>query len=92
MKSWADAKDPNAEYDLQFDWSKRLEEGETIASSVFLKDDDTLVIDRESIDGAFTTFWVAGGTAGEPVEITNRIVTSEGRKWDKTGILRMREQ
>lgn len=91
MSSWPLPKDPDEELDYQFDWSARLEAGETISTSTFIKSGSTsLVLDRHAISGGLTTFWAVGGEAGEIVQITNRIVTSAGRTYDKTATLRIR--
>lgn len=94
MKSWPLPKDPNDVCDYQFDWSRRLEPGETIASSTFTVDQGSVVVDTTTnpptIDGALTTFWLSGGTDRETCVITNRIVTSEGRTYDDSARLRIR--
>lgn len=91
MQSWPLPKDPDAVLDYQFDWSKRLETGETIASSTFISTGSITLTD-ETVSGAFTTFWASGGVAGEVCQVTNRITTSEGRTYDQTAKLRIRQQ
>jgi hypothetical protein len=96
MLRWPLPKDPDDIVDLQFDWTNRLEAGETIATSAFTIDEGTITIDEvggakpPSIDGSFTTFWVRGGVDGETCVITNRVVTSEDRQYDWTGRLRIK--
>lgn len=94
MKSWPLPKDPDDVCDYQFDWSDRLEEGETIATSTFTVDEGAVVVDDTtnppSINGSLTTFWLSGGVAGESCVITNRVVTSEGRRYDSSGRLRIK--
>lgn len=94
MKSWPLPKDPDDICDYQFDWSDRLEDGETIASSTFTVDEGTVEVDETTnppaIDGSLTTFWLSGGTDGQTCIITNRIVTSEGRQYDATARLRIK--
>jgi len=89
--SWT-SKDPNAVLDFQFDWSAWLSSGETITASIYLFESATLELFDESIDGGFTTFWARGGAAGEVVQITNRITSSEGRIDDWTRPLRLKER
>lgn len=89
MLSWSIPKDPDEVLDYQFDWSARLEAGETIATSTLIKT-GSITLDQESISGAITTFWAHGGTLGEACQITNRIVTSAGRTYDQTSTLRIR--
>ena len=94
MKSWPLPKDPDDVCDYQFDWSLRLEDGETIATSTFTVDAGSVVIDTDAnppaISGGLTTFWLSGGVDGESCVITNRIVTSEGRRYDDSGRLRIK--
>lgn len=94
MKSWPLPKDPDDICDYQFDWSDRLEAGETIATSTFTVDSGTVTIDTvtnpPAISGALTTFWVSGGASGEVCTITNRITTSAGRRYDDSARLRIK--
>lgn len=91
MLSWSIPKDPDEVLDYQFDWSQRLEESETILTSVFIVEgSDTLALDDETVAGALTTFWASGGAAGDAARITNRVTTSEGRTYDQTSTLRIR--
>lgn len=93
MKSWPLPKDPDDICDYQFDWSERLEDGETIATSTITVDEGSVVVEDSpapAINGALTTFWLSGGVAGESCVITNRIVTSEGRQYDSSGRLRIK--
>lgn len=93
MKSWPLPKDPDDVCDYQFDWSDRLEDGETIATSTFTVDEGSVVIASSpapGISGALTTFWVSGGVTGEACVITNRIVTNAARQYDASGRLRIR--
>lgn len=89
MQSWPLPKDPQDKCTLRFDWSQRLPDGETITAST-VTTASTVVITEEDIDGAYTTFRVAGGTAGEVCEILNHVTFSNGDEWDQTGKLRIR--
>lgn len=94
MNSWPLPKDPDDICDYQFDWSDRLEAGETIATSTFTVDQGSVEIDTvtnpPSISGALTTLWLSGGAANETCVITNRIVTSAGRRYDSSARLRIK--
>ncbi len=94
MQSWPLPKDPDDFCDYQFDWTSRLEPGETIALSTFTVDQGTVEVnvttDPPTIDGSLTTFWLSGGESGEVCVITNRITTSAGRRYDTSGKLRIR--
>lgn len=89
MQNWPLPKDPQDSCKLRFDWSNRLEDGDTIETSTVVST-GTVEISEEAIDGAYTTFRVTGGAHGEVVEITNHVVMSNGDEWDQTGKLRIR--
>lgn len=89
MLSWP-AKDPDEVLDYQFDWSERLEAGETISASNFTIVEGTVVKDSQSVAGGLTTVWLSGGTLGEVCLITNRITTNQGRTYDESVKLRVR--
>lgn len=89
MDSWP-SKDPEDVLDYEFDWTLRLETGETISASTFTVVTGTVVKGTTAIDGAITRVWLSGGTLGERCEITNHITTSQARQWDRTAALRIR--
>lgn len=91
MESWP-PKDPQDVLDYEFDWTDRLEVGETLETSVFTVVQGTVVIDSSAINGGgtLTTVWLSGGGLGERCKVTNHVVTSEGREWDVTALLRIR--
>ncbi len=91
MQSWPQAKDPDDIADYQMDWSNRLEEGETLETSTFTVVQGSVEIDSQDFNGGLTTVWLSGGTAGEVCLIRNRVTTDQGRQWDNTGRLRVRE-
>ena len=92
MFSWPLPKDPDEVYDLSFDWSKRLEEGEAIVTSTVFVDQGTVIIDSQDFAGALVVFWVSGGDLGVTNIITNRVETSGGRTYDWSGRLRVRKK
>lgn len=89
MLSWP-AKDPNEVLDYQVDWTERLLDGETIATSTFILVAGSVTIESSSFDDGITTVWLSGGTEGEVCVVTNRIVTSEARTYDQSTRLRIR--
>lgn len=89
MASWP-PKDPDEVLDYQFDWSERLEDGETISTSTFIVAAGTITLGATSFAGGLTTVWLSGGTLGESCTITNRITTSGGRTYDESAKLRIR--
>lgn len=96
MLTWP-KKDPNEVLDYQLDWadedSPRLEDGETLVSSDFSVVEGTVVIDSESFaPSGLATVWLSGGAAGEKCVILNRVTTSEGRTYDQSVNLRIRDK
>jgi hypothetical protein len=92
------AKDPDAILDYGFDWSEWLASGETIVTSSWIvPDDDTspsmaLVKTSDSHDDSSTAIWLASGLPGETYQVTNRIVTSLGRRDDRSITIRIIER
>ena len=95
MSSWP-SKDPNDVLDYRFNWRKEGNEcllpGEDIDTYTVTIVSGTVVIDSDSDDGSVVTLWLSGGAAGEVCRVLCRIVTTEGRQYDKTGTLRIRER
>ena len=95
MSSWP-PKDPDEVLDYTVNWRKPGNEclvaGETISTSTVVVAEGTVVVDSTDDDGSIVTIWLSGGTAGEVCRIRNHITTSAGRKYDKTGVLRIRER
>lgn len=98
MDTWP-TKDPQDVLEYGFDWSSRLETGETIVTSTWSRTggttgatitigDPTGIVNP--IVGALTHTKLSGGTSGDYHQITNHIVTSEGREWDRTARIRVR--
>ena len=81
-------KDPEAVLDYYLDWTPFLA-GDTIVTSVWVAT-ATVTIRDPAVVGSFTQIWVEGGTAGELVDLTNHIVTTEGREEDGTLRLKVR--
>lgn len=91
MQNWPLPKDPQDSCKLRFDWSNRLEDGDTIVTSTY-EVSGTVEISDEDIDGGYTIFRVTGGAPGEVCTITNHVVMSNDDEWDQTGKLRIRSQ
>ena len=89
MHTWP-SKDPDEELDYQFDWSERLEVGETISASTFILASGSVTLADPAVAGGLTTIWITGGEAGEVNTITNRVTTSAGRIYDESAKLRIR--
>ncbi len=83
-------KDPDAILDYGVDWSSWLQTGEAITTSTWIVEGDITVGDGSngapvpSKTTTATTVWLLGGTPGLFYEVTNRIVTDQGRTDDRT--------
>ena len=82
-------KDPDAVLDYYLDWTSFLA-GDTIVTLAWVAT-GTVTIRDPAVVGDFTRIWVEGGTAGELVDLTNHIVTTEGREEDGTLRLKVRQ-
>lgn len=91
MHSWP-SKDPNEVLDYQFDWTDRLETGETISTRQVIIAEGDVVLDSSFIAGPKVTAWLSGGTAGVTSVVTCRITTSMSRTYDESARLRIRER
>lgn len=75
-------KDPYGIIDIPFHWAKDLD-GDTIATSdVVLPDGLTEVSD--TADGSSRIVRVSGGSEGYTYRVANRIVTTNGRRYEQT--------
>lgn len=85
-------KDPEETLDYELDWSDRLAEGDTIATSAWeiTAGGDALVIDSDSNTDTTTTVWLSAGTLNKNYELTNTITTPGGRTHEQTVILKVR--
>jgi hypothetical protein len=81
-------KDPNAELDYGFDWSRWLEGNDIVAQSTWeIVDDDATLTTRDGDiieSGTKTIIWLEDGTEATRYQVTNRIVTQGGRTEDQT--------
>lgn len=83
-------KDPDAVLDYTVDWNGAaalggpwLQTSETITTSTWIV---PVGITQNSTSNTTTTatIWLSGGTAGTTYEVTNRVVTNQGRTNDHT--------
>jgi hypothetical protein len=82
-------KDPDAVLDYTFDWSAYLAPiSDTIASATFVADTG-LTTTNPSHTTTTATVFVSGGTAGQSLNLTCRIVTSSGRTDDRSVTLKI---
>ncbi len=83
-------KDPAAVLDYTIDWSPWLGE-DTIVTSTWTVEGDVDLSD-EAIFASVTQVWASGGTLGTLADLTNHVVTDEGREDERTIRLILREQ
>lgn len=88
-------KDPEATLDYGIDWGEGyLQEGESLsASSWSIFPGSGLTIDSEPPFGASqATVFVTGGTVGHIYQLTNRIVTDQGRTDERSLTIRIKNR
>lgn len=84
-------KDPEAKLDYSIDWSDWLETGDEISTSTWTVPSG-ITKDSDSKSTQITTIWLSGGTDGEDYDLTNHIVTTDGREDDRTITIRVKER
>jgi hypothetical protein len=85
--------DPQSILDYQWDWTDWLHEGETLTVSLYdIPGDGNLTIVSSSFTDTVATAYVGGGTDGATYEVTNHIVSSEGREDDRVITFLIRNQ
>lgn len=90
---WFPDKDPDEVLDYQIDWGNALDDGDTIATSVWsisTAPDAVLEIDSDSAAATTTTVWLSAGTLGKRYGLLNRITTVGGRTMDQTVWIKVR--
>lgn len=101
FQKWAD-KDPDDVLDYTLTWAEQMSiDTDTIASYTAtveeIEDDDSPLVVMTSpghqidFDDTTTLVWLSGGTAGNIYEVLNRIVTAEGRQYDHTRTVKIKE-
>lgn len=79
------AKDPFDEVDYSFDWAKQLSHSMTpdsIASVTWIVPAGLTQVNTSRL-GGLTTIWLAGGVADSEYLVSCRIVTAQGRKFER---------
>lgn len=77
IKTFSIEKDPASDLPYFGDWTDWLAEGDTIADSEWIIQDE-LTSHDEAIDTPLVSVWLSGGTAGVRYEVINRITTAAG--------------
>ena len=82
-------KDPNATLDYTFDWTAYLTPiADTIASVTWVLGDGLTKVSQSNTTLTATAF-ISGGTVGENLQLTCRIVTTGGRTDDRSVTLKI---
>ena len=72
-------KDPSAVLDFSIDWSGWLASGDSISTSTWSVATGITDDGGSTNVAGVTTVWLSGGTAGSAYDVTNTIVTADGR-------------
>lgn len=84
-------KDPDSTIDYGFDWTDKLDDGETVSTSTWILESG-ITGSSSNIFGNKTHLLLSGGSVGYTYIATNRINTSEGRTIDRSMKIRVREK
>ena len=87
-------KDPDAILDYEFDWSKELRDGDTLAEATVTASAGLTVATDPPVTWTTTavTYWLSGGVVGQSYPVTCHIVTTAGREDDRTVTVTVRER
>ena len=85
-------KDPDAVLDYKMDWTAWLGETDIIVASSWKVDNEEIVVDSDSFTDTDTTVWLSGGLNRKKYLITNSIETDDGRKDDRSFLIKCLEQ
>ena len=85
-------KDPNAELDYKMDCIAWLGEKDVIVASLWEVDSEEIVVDTDSFTETDATVWLSGGLNRKKYLITNSIETDDGRKDDRSFLIKCLEQ
>lgn len=77
-------KDPDAILDYEIDWSRWLASGDQLSSSEWSSSSEALTIDSSDYSTKASKCWLSGGIAGESYLVRCRVVTTQGRRDDRT--------
>lgn len=83
-------KDPDGVLDYQIDWSDWLGT-DTIVTSTWTVGTG-ITKDSDTNTTTTATIWLSGGTAGTTYELTNEIVTTDGRTDNRTIYVTVKEK
>ena len=84
-------KDPDALLDYQMDWTSWLDDTDVITASSWVTDSADLVVEDDSFTDTAATVWLSGGVVRGKYRVTNSIETDDGRKDDRSFIIKCTE-
>ena len=87
MESWTNKK-VGETLDYSLDWKYRLPANDTINSSSWSVTAN-LTISANTFSSKRTTVWLSGGTANNYANVTNTIVTTQGRTFIESVVLKI---
>jgi len=85
-------QDPNARLDYAWDWSGLVGSTDRIQTATITAMPAGLVVEEVAHDGVRVLAYISGGQPGQEYVVTCRIITREGRRDDRSIILRVEEQ
>jgi hypothetical protein len=98
MTKWPDPKDPSDATDYTLSrWDAVLPAGDTVASIVDVEirpvtspalSEDPL---KRALTATATTLWLSGGLAGQKYEVAIRVLTAQGRTFQRSAVLTVKE-
>ena len=88
MLKWP-PKDPDEVLDYQIDWSKRLDPGDTILSSIWIVPTG-ITKNSDSFADTATLIWLSAGVLDQNYVLTNRVTTVGARTMDQSVEIKIR--
>ena len=92
--TFKDVKDPGSSADFKIDWSDLLGQSspvDTITTSTWTVTNGATV-DIESNTDSTATAWISGGTDRKYCELTNKVVTTAGRTYERTIAVKIQQR
>jgi hypothetical protein len=84
-------KDPGEKKDYAIDWSDHLG-ADTIATSTWVVGTGlTESTPAPSATTTVATIWLSGGTAGTEYRVTNHVITTQGREFERSFMVNVQD-
>jgi hypothetical protein len=98
MTKWPDAKDPSDATDYTLSkWDAVLPVGDTVASIIDVEirpatapplNEDP---QKRALTATSTTLWLTGGLAGQKYEVAIKVLTAQGRTFQRSATLQVKD-